>query len=245
MALFLRPGYPCAMTADHLLIAAAFNTERVAGRRLAARSGIAEGEALRLVLEKAAGAGGLAALLAARAALRDAAQARRTVREAGKQAALAVKMRRHEGPVSAWSAWFDGSAHPNPGRCGIGGVILGPAGERIEVSQAAGYGNSSEAEYMALIAVLEAALAAGARELTVHGDSQGVIDDAAGALESGAAALRQLRARAHELIAGIGTVRLHWVPRHKNAVADALSQRAVASMAQSSEPAAPPRRRDA
>lgn len=230
---------------DNDLLLAAFNTERVASRRLAARLGVTESEALRSVLEKAAGARGLAALLAERAALREAAQARLSAHKAGQQAALAIRLRRHDGPSSPWSAWFDGSAHPNPGRCGIGGVIAGPEGERIEISQGAGYGNSSEAEYRALIAVLEAALAAGARELTVHGDSRGVIEDAGGALESGAAALRVLRQRAHELIAAVGTVKLHWVPRHKNADADALSQRAVASMAAVSEPAAPPRRRDA
>jgi hypothetical protein len=38
----------------------------------------------------------------------------------------------------------------------------GPDGELVEISQPAGYGNSSEAEYRALIALLEAAVAHGA-----------------------------------------------------------------------------------
>lgn len=216
------------MPADKYLLDLAFHAERVAARREAARNGVSHEAALRVLLEKAAGAAGLEALLRHRSALREAAAVKTAARLEARKAALALKMRRHQGPVSAWKAWFDGSAHPNPGRCGIGGVVIGPEGERIEISRGAGYGNSSEAEYMALIAVLEAAHAAGARELTVHGDSRGVIEDAAGSLDAGAPSLHHLRSRVAELMAEVGVVRLHWLPRHKNVEADALSQRAVA-----------------
>ncbi|MET0981930.1 MAG: ribonuclease HI family protein, partial [Telluria sp.] len=126
----------------------------------------------------------------------------------------------------AWRAWFDGSARPNPGQCGIGGLLRGPAGELVELSRAAGYGNSSEAEYLALIAVLEAALVHGAGELTVYGDSQVVIDDVNGPPEQGAAVLRPYRARVHALLARLPAATLRWLPRHRNLEADRLSQRA-------------------
>lgn len=212
-------------------MAVAFKGERLAARRLAARTGIAEEAALRQVMEQAAGAAGMAALLAQRLALRESLAAHASARNDRKAQALAIKLRRHDGPATPWRAWFDGSAHPNPGQCGIGGVVLGPDGQRIEISRAAGYGNSSEAEYMALIAVLESALGAGADELTVYGDSLGVIEDATGRTVNGAASLGRLREDAQALIGKMASVSLRWVPRHKNPEADALSQKAVLGLA--------------
>ena len=238
-----RIGYARLMTEFSQLCAIAYHGERVASRRLALREGISEAAALLATLERAAGTGGLSTLIGHRTAAQAAAVHRALARTAQKNIALAAKMARHDGPPTRWRAWFDGSAHPNPGACGIGAVLTGPAGERLEISRAAGYGNSSEAEYLALIAVLEAALDAGADELTVYGDSQGVIDDAGAGPEGGAQSLRKLRSQAQHLMAKIAQVTLRWVPRHKNAAADALSQSACAGMAEASDPVAPlPRR---
>ncbi len=206
----------------------AHHAERVASRRVALRTGVTEEAALRAALEEAAGPAGLAALLARRLALRDAAAARAAERADKRTAADAVRAARHDGAATPWRAWFDGSAHPNPGRCGIGALLLGPGGERIAVCAQAGYGNSGEAEYLALIAVLRAAVQAGARGLTVYGDSQVVINDVGGGDTAGAPSLRALRSQARALIDELGAVALRWIPRHKNGEADALSQRAVA-----------------
>ena len=224
------------------LSAIAYHGERVASRSLALRQGLSEAAALLATLERAAGVAGLAALIEQRTAAQAAAARRVQARAIQKNIALAAKMARHDGPPTPWRAWFDGSAHPNPGACGIGALLTGPAGERIEISRAAGYGNSSEAEYLALIAVLEAALNAGADELTVYGDSLGVIDDACAAPGGGARSLREVRSQAQDLMGKIAQVTLRWVPRHKNRAADALSQRG-AGMAEASGPVAPlPRR---
>jgi ribonuclease HI len=59
--------------------------------------------------------------------------------------------------ATAWRGWFDGSAHPNPGQIGIGALLCGPDGQRVEISRRAGHGSSSDAEYLALTALLEAA----------------------------------------------------------------------------------------
>ena len=217
------------MTEFSDLCAIAFHAERVLARRLAARTGVAEQDALRTTLEQVAGAAGLAALAAQRRALQAAAQARALARRGEKTRANANRCARHDGPATAWRGWFDGSAHPNPGRCGIGAMLLGPGGEKIEVTRAAGYGNSSEAEYLALIVLLEAALGAGARGLTIYGDSQVVINDVVGSDAAAAPALAALRAQATALICKLGEPALRWIPRHKNAAADALSQRAVAA----------------
>jgi ribonuclease HI len=126
----------------------------------------------------------------------------------------------------AWRAWFDGSARPNPGRCAIGAVLAGPAGQMVEISRPAGYGDSSEAEYRALIAVLEAAIAHQAHQLTIFGDSLVVVDDVNGPDHAAAPALQAYRRAVHALLAQLGDVTLRWIPRHRNSAADALSQRA-------------------
>jgi len=204
------------------LLAAAYKTERAASRRLIS-TGLTEHAALLQTLTLSAGRQGLGALLGARAALRDHAQERADAR-------TAMQSRRPDtdNVITPWCGWFDGSAHPNPGRCGIGALLLGPSGERIEIARAAGYGNSSEAEYHAIIALLAAAVDAGAGELTIYGDSRVVIDDLALPAHLAAASLRPLHAAAHVLMARLASVRLRWIPRHKNGAADALSQRGSA-----------------
>ncbi|PQO98292.1 hypothetical protein C5614_13145 [Massilia phosphatilytica] len=204
----------------------AYKAERAASRRLALAAGLSADEALRRTLELAAGAAGLAALVELRTGMLAAQAARDAARTAIQRAASAQRDAR----PTAWRAWFDGSAKPNPGRCGIGVRIEGPDGLLVERAEAAGHGNSSEAEYRALIALLETAVTHGAHELTVHGDSRVVIDDVTGPDLYAAPALAGYRARALALIARLPGVRLRWVPRHKNTGADALSQRALFSV---------------
>jgi len=212
---------------DHAtLLAAAFKGELATSRKLAARTGMPEAEALRATLTLSAGQAGLEQLLAARAAARLRGEHGAALRRAHAAAALA---RRQAAPAAtpAWRAWFDGSARPNPGRCGIGAVLEGPGGVRVEVSRDTGHGNSSEAEYQALIAVLEAALDHGAGSLAIHGDSQVVIDDVQAPDSAAAPALRAYRTRARALLERLPGATLRWIPRHKNSQADLLSQRAV------------------
>ena len=205
------------------LQAAAYKAELAASRRLAERTGMPLEAALRATLGLRAGAAGLEHLLAERQALRTRTEQRASARRAGADAA---RSRRGHQRQAAWQAWFDGSARPNPGRCGIGAVLEGPDGQRIELSQQAGYGNSSEAEYRALIAVLQAAVQHGAADLAIHGDSQVVVDDVNGPALAAAPSLAQYRDQARALLARLPGATLRWVPRHKNTQADALSQQA-------------------
>ena len=220
------------MTEFEQLSIAAYKTERLIGRRLARRTGLSEAQALKSTLEASAGMQGLACLLAARAQARQADAGRLAARAQTQQRTQAALLARKEGmnaPGPAeWRAWFDGSAHPNPGKIGIGGLISAPDGQRVEICRGAGHGNSSEAEYLALIAVLEAALVLNPRQLTVYGDSQVVIDDVNRRTQAGAASLHLQRARARELMAQLPRVELRWIPRHRNGAADHLSQQAIA-----------------
>ena len=143
--------------------------------------------------------------------------------------ARAEKLARQPVPASpaAWHAWFDGSAHPNPGRIGIGVLLSGPAGERVEISRRAGHGSSGDAEYLALIAALEKAVELGVAELLLYGDSQVVVHDVLLAPRHGARILEEHRLRAAQLRAALAQVQVRWVPRHRNGDADRLSQQAV------------------
>ncbi|MFC5547415.1 ribonuclease HI family protein [Massilia aerilata] len=203
----------------------AYKGERAASRRLAAAQGLSDEQALRRTLELKAGQAGLAALVDARTADQQAQASRNAARDALREQSRQRQARRHEGAASTWRAWFDGSARPNPGRCGIGARLEGPDGS-VEISQPAGYGNSSEAEYRALIALLDAAVARGVSSLTVYGDSQVVIGDVSGSDFEAAPSLHDYRAAARALMARIDGLALRWIPRHKNTQADALSQRA-------------------
>lgn len=202
----------------------AFHKEKVAARRLALAEGLSEVQALRQTMEMVAGVGGLPALLEARQVQRVLEEQRLAVRRHNKQQARRTMLEKKQPPAGIWLAWFDGSARPNPGRCGIGGVLQEPGGERFEICREAGYGSSSEAEYLALIAVLELAGSLAAARLWVYGDSRVVIDDLAA--QHGALSLQSYRVRALELMTQIDQLELRWIPRHKNGLADALSQRA-------------------
>lgn len=212
------------------LAALAYHAEHSASRRLARSSACSIDAALRQVLERAAGgAAGLPAMLERRAAVQAAQQAAAATRSQLQARRLAERAALRLGAPTPWRGWFDGSAWPNPGRCGIGALLTGPQGEHIAIARAAGQGNSSEAEYRALIALLDSALARGAGQagaaLTVYGDSKVVIDDI-NASVAPAAALASLRAQAAARLARLPQVRLRWIPRHRNGAADALSQQA-------------------
>ncbi|MRW88767.1 reverse transcriptase-like protein [Duganella sp. FT80W] len=210
-----------------MLATAAYKGERVAARRLATRMRLSEQQALLQVLTLAAGALGLAHLLAEREQSRQRDEERRLARQAVSAHKLAARKAALQ-PAGGWRGWFDGSAHPNPGAIGIGALLCGPDGQQVEISRRAGHGNSSEAEYLALTALLEAARLAGATGLTVYGDSQVVVNDVNLGAARGAKGLEEYRARVAELIAALGGVQLRWVPRHRNGDADRLSQQAIA-----------------
>lgn len=127
-----------------------------------------------------------------------------------------------------WQAWFDGSALPNPGRMGIGLVLLSPDGslcERAFVARESGCNN--EAELSALCALLELAREMGARRLQIYGDSDVAVKYASGIGATEIGRLQKLVERSRTLLGDFEAVSLRWVPRHRNTAADALSRQAL------------------
>lgn len=198
---------------DEDLKAAAFRKEIAKAKRRSQNENLSENEALRLLLEKKANGRPFGEFLAERRRLKEAEQERV---EAARKA-----------DADAWHAWFDGAAEPNPGARGIGAVLKGPNGEIAEISQAIGFGTNNEAEYQALIAVLEEAAHRDVHHLIVQGDSQLVINQVDGTWGVKAPGLWALCERAQVLVRRIGRVRLSWIPREQNREADALSKQAL------------------
>lgn len=143
---------------------------------------------------------------------------------------VTVKANEMNESLKHWNAWFDGAANPNPGRRGIGGLLTGPHGERIEISCDIGHGTNNEAEYAALIAVLDAAIEAGVQSLTIYGDSQLVIKQVSGEWLINAKSLVPMCQTVIALKKEIPRVTISWIPRDENGEADALSKKAIGTL---------------
>jgi len=127
--------------------------------------------------------------------------------------------------------YFDGGARGNPGPAAIGAVVLDPSSappvRLAAVSERIGETTNNVAEYRALIAGLEAAVATPARGVKVRGDSKLVIEQVAGRWKVKQEHLRPLVARVRELLAGYENVDLGHVRRELNRDADALVNAAL------------------
>lgn len=129
-------------------------------------------------------------------------------------------------PLKA-TVWFDGACSGNPGPMGGGAVVDVEGGRRQVLSLAFGIGTNNQAEYRALILGLRHALAAGAEDLVVHGDSELVLKQLKGEYKVRNEELKPLHAEAAKLLRQFRGYRLEWVPRHANGVADEASKKAI------------------
>ena len=127
--------------------------------------------------------------------------------------------------------YFDGGARGNPGPAAIGAVVLDPSSTpptRVAaVSERIGETTNNVAEYRALIAGLQAAVAASARTVKVRGDSKLVIEQVAGRWKVKQPHLRPLCDEARALLSRFDSVDLAHVRREFNSDADALVNAAL------------------
>ncbi|MBK9786178.1 MAG: ribonuclease HI family protein [Betaproteobacteria bacterium] len=122
---------------------------------------------------------------------------------------------------------FDGATkHSNPGFAVSVRFFKGQPG-RSSRSLRNRPGTNNEAEYCALMAVLDAAVTAQVQNLIVYGDSQLVIAQVNGEWLINAPGLVHFCKTVLELKALIPNVSLRWIPREENGEADALSKRAI------------------
>ncbi len=107
------------------------------------------------------------------------------------------------------------------------GAILDIGGRRQALSMNMGRGTNNEAEYHGVILGLRHALAAGADEVTIRGDSQLILRQLGGTYKVKAENLLPLYAEAHKLVGQFRKVQFDWVPRLENADADQAARDAI------------------
>lgn len=122
----------------------------------------------------------------------------------------------------------DGGARGNPGPAGIGAVLYDERGDEIDyVARSIEPTTNNVAEYKALIAGLEMALAAGVTELDVKCDSQLVVSQVLGEWKIKSDQLRSLAVKAESLFYKFKPRSLTHVPREQNKRADELANQAM------------------
>ena len=127
-----------------------------------------------------------------------------------------------------YTANIDGAARGNPGPASYGLVLKRPDGTRLEIlGKYIGRHTNNVAEYYALIAALDYALANGIKRLRVHSDSQLIVNQMKGLYKVKHPDLRPLHERAKKMAAGLESFTIQYVPREQNREADAAANAAL------------------
>lgn len=122
----------------------------------------------------------------------------------------------------------DGAARGNPGPAGAGAVLLDADGRVVaELTRYLGTATNNVAEYSALILGLEEARRRGVDEIDVRMDSRLVVEQMRGLWRIRHPNMKPLALRAGQLLASFPRRSIRHVPRDDNAIADALSNRAI------------------
>jgi len=121
----------------------------------------------------------------------------------------------------------DGASRNNPGEAGAGVFIMRDGAHLEGIARYLGTTTNNIAEYAAAIIGLERALQLGASKVTLFADSELMVKQLNGLYKVKNEGLKPLYSRAKELIAKIGSVEVHYVPREKNRAADALANKAI------------------
>jgi ribonuclease HI len=131
-------------------------------------------------------------------------------------------------PENYLIAHTDGGARGNPGPAGYGIVIQDAKGNKVAaLSQYLGRQTNNFAEYQALIGALEYALQHGPKALKVISDSELLVRQIKGIYKVKEPTLRDLHARAKELISKLDWFEIEHVLRGHNREADQLANEAM------------------
>ena len=125
---------------------------------------------------------------------------------------------------------FDGASKGNPGRMGIG-VVLIDHGDIIDTisERLKGEGTNNTAEYTALLRGIQKAKEHGWRSFVIEGDSKVVIKQVRGEYQVRKKHLATLHQQVIRELDGLDSYELRWIPRDRNARADKLSNDPVRS----------------
>jgi len=127
-----------------------------------------------------------------------------------------------------WLLYTDGASRGNPGPASIAYVLTDGQGRlRCEHAETIGEATNNEAEYRALIAGLERALAEGAQSLVVRADSQLLVRQMLGQYRVRSENLIPLFEQTRALADRFAAVDFEHVPRKENQRADQLANLAL------------------
>jgi len=143
--------------------------------------------------------------------------------------------------------FVDGACKGNPGKAGIGVVMLKDDEKVGEISRAIGDATNNIAEYSALICALEQAKERNAKRIKIYTDSELVHNQVTGKYKVKNEKLIDLFNRSNELAKDFEYVEIKHVPREQNKDADKLASdslktkqvKMVAPLFQSSEEESP------
>ena len=128
----------------------------------------------------------------------------------------------------AYTANIDGAARGNPGPASYGVVLRRPDGAPLaSLGKYIGRHTNNVAEYYALIAALDYAVANGIKRLRVLSDSQLIVNQIKGIYKVKHPDLRPLHERAKKQAAGLEAFIIQYVPREQNREADGLANEAL------------------
>jgi probable phosphoglycerate mutase len=127
----------------------------------------------------------------------------------------------------------DGGSRGNPGTAGSGAVVIDASTGQVirEIARYVGVATNNVAEYVALIAGLQAAFEINSdANFLVRMDSKLVIEQMSGGWKIKHPDMISLGAQVQELIRG-KSISWQWIPREQNTLADALANKAMDDLA--------------
>jgi len=123
--------------------------------------------------------------------------------------------------------YFDGSSKPNPGEMKIGGHLefYKKDGTRVQTafSKGMGMGTNNEAEYLALIELLNSAIEYGVKKIRIYGDSNLVVSQVNGNWKANKKMIL-FKNRVEQLLKNFNEWSITYIPREQNKVADSLTR---------------------
>jgi probable phosphoglycerate mutase len=133
------------------------------------------------------------------------------------------------GEAAGWfTAHCDGGSRGNPGPAGYGAVVEDPQGRVVaRLSEYLGRQTNNYAEYSGLLAVLDWALANGAKQLRVVSDSELMVNQMKGRYKVGSPGLRPLWEEAKRRAARLERFDVRHTLRGGNKEADQLANEAM------------------
>ncbi|MDD2846701.1 MAG: ribonuclease HI family protein [Rhodoferax sp.] len=139
--------------------------------------------------------------------------------------AMAIQGNEQAGNPQLWSVYIDASVVPNPGRMRIGGIAYSPEGHSSSFSLLLNHtGCNNEAEALAAIHALEWLATQNAQHVVLYTDNSILAEQLSLPNPKQIARLAAVYEKARSTLKLFTSVQMRWIPRHKNALADALAR---------------------